>query len=63
MTISRGLVISPDVLQTGYRTVQLPHPTNGDYRGISANRDGLQVVLTQDELRELKRLLNEMNLE
>lgn len=59
--MSRGLTISPDVIETGFRTVQLPNPTNGGYRNISTNRDGLQIVVTNDELRELKRLLNEMD--
>ena len=62
MMSGRGLTVSPDVLETGFQTVQLPHLMNG-YRNISTNVDGLQVVMTRGELRELKRLLNGMDLE
>lgn len=60
--MNRGLYVSGDVLQTGFRTVQFPHPRNS-YRTVSTSFDGLQIVLTKDELRELKRLLNEIDLE
>ena len=60
--MSRGVTITPDVLETGFQTVQLPHPTDG-YRNIGTNVDGLQIVMRRGELRELKRLLNEMDLE
>lgn len=60
--MSRGVTIGPDVLEVGFHSVQFPQPTNG-YRNISTNVDGLLIVMTQGELQELKRLLNEMNLE
>ena len=60
--MSRGLTIGPDVLDVGFQTVQLPHPPIG-YRNVSTNADGLQIVVTRRELQELKRLLNEMDLE
>ena len=59
--MSRGVTISPDVLEVGFHSVQLPQPTNG-YRNISADADGIVIVVTREELRSLKERLNEMDL-
>ena len=60
--MSRRVTITTDVLETGFRSVHLPHWTNG-YRGVSANADGLDVLMTRNELRELRERLNEMDLD
>ena len=61
--MSRRITITPDVLATGFHSVQLPLRPTGGYRNISADADGLLIVVTRNELRELRERLNEMNLD